>query len=465
MQRDFAYDIAEYLVKLDYDSIPVTAIEATKKDIYDSLSTALAGSSAPGVKELLELLTEWGGTPQAAAFVFGKKLPAQNAAMVNAAMIHGYDFDDTHDVAMMHCGCIEVSTALAVAEMLGNVTGKELLTAITAGLDIHCRLGIATTVIISESGWVYTPVMGVFAGVVTAAKLMKLNEDQIVNALGIAYAQAAGNYQAITDSAWTKKYQPGFAARAAVTACELAAKGASGSHNTFEGIFGLYHVYLHDRYDADVLRDRLGEYFTNEDLAFKPWPCGRPSQPPINIAIEAHDIFGLNAEKIDHVDVYMNEHLTIGGFTPAEARRHPKSIIDAQFSIPYGVACGLANGRYGLSDYSDEALARPEILAISEKVNGLVDPEIEAQYHAKICPIKIDVFTKDGSVYHHELKDTLGGKEKPMTDKDFEAKMADCVACAALKMPEDTGAKIKAMVYSLENSENAAELMQALIAH
>lgn len=461
---DFTYDVAKYVVNTNYSDIPAEVIEATKRDIYDSLSTAIAGSSAPGIAEILELCSDWGGTEQSSAFVFGRKFPAQSTAFVNAAMIHAYDYDDTHDVAMMHCGCITVSTALAVAEMLGGVSGEDFLTAVTIGLDIHCRLGIATKVGIITSGYVYTPLMGVFAGVCAAGKLMKLTEEQLINALGIAYSQSAGNYQAITDSAWTKKLQPGLAARGAILACELAQKGFIGSRNNFEGVFGFYHVYLQDNYDPEVLRKDLGTYFTGKDLSFKPWPCGRPSQPPINAAIEAYEKFHISADDIEDVEIQVNEHLVKSGCLPVETRNYPKTVVDAQFSIPYGVACGLVNGKYGLPDYSDESLKRADVLEVCSKVRGTVKTEYEEKYHAKVCPVDIIITTKNGQKYEHHMEYTLGCAEKPMTDKDFAEKMESCIAACITEMPEDTAQKLKNLVDNLEHVSNSNEMVQAMMA-
>ncbi len=141
---------------------------------------------------------------------------------------------------------------------MGGVSGRDFIAAVTAGLDIHCRLGLASTIGIVESGYVYTPLLGIFGGAAAAGRIMKLTSEEMLNAFGIVYAQCAGNYQAITDSAWTKRFQPGFASRAAVEAVQLAKKGIIGAKNIFEGKFSLYHVYLHDRYDPEVARKGLG---------------------------------------------------------------------------------------------------------------------------------------------------------------------------------------------------------------
>lgn len=463
-RQDAAIEFARYAYNLTYDKLPASTVEHTKKDIFDSLSTGIAGSSALGISEVMELAEGWCGKEEATSFVFGKKLLAQDAAMVNAAMIHGYDYDDTHEVAMMHCGCIAVSTALAAAEYMGGISGKEFITAVTIALDIQCRLGISSTIGIVESGYIYTPLLGIFAGTLGAGKIMGLSEEQLVNALGIAYSLSAGNYQVVTDSAWTKRLQPGFAAKNAIMACEMAKKGIVGPKNVFEGKYGLYNVYLHGRLDADKLCEGLGEVFTGDDLAFKPWPCGRPSQPPINAAIEVYEKYQPDPAQIEKIEIEMNEHLIVAGFLPAEERQHPKTIVNAQFSIPYGVACSLVNGRFGLADFTEEAIRRPEIQEISGKVNCVVNAEIEKEYHARTCPVIIHVYMKDGTVYDHRLDTTAGCNEKPMSEKAIMDKMDDCIATAALKMAENTAETIKNLVEHLEDVETINEIMKAMLA-
>lgn len=462
MSQDIAYKLAEYASSLRLENIPAPTLKATKTDIFDCLSTGIAGSSARGISEMLSLAEEWGGNPQATTFVFGKKFPAHVVAWLNTVMIHGYDFDDNHDVAMLHSGAVVVSSALAAAEMMGGVSGADLLAGITAGLDIHCRLGLATTIGIVESGWIYTELLGVFGATAAAGRVMGLAKEEMVNAFGIAYSHTGGSYQAILDSAWTKRIQPGFASKHAIIACEMAKKGVRGIQNTFEGKYGFYNVYLKGRYNPEPLRENLGVKFAHEDMGFKPWPCSRPNQPPINAALEARKKFNLDPNKIKHVELYINHHLYVAGCTPEEVRKHPTTIVEAQFSIPYNVACALINGKVGLSDYTEEGIRRPDVLAMAQKVDSIVDEDIEKNYPAKVCPILIKIETTDGQILEHYMQHTLGGPEKPMTTADFAAKMDDCITFSALPMPENTAARIRELVDNLENLTNSNEIVQAM---
>lgn len=460
--RDKAYDLAEYAATLRYEDIPESAIEATKRDIYDSLATGLVGSTALGVEELMEWAGEMEGKEEATVFVFGKKYPAHMAAMINTVMIHGFDYDDTHDTAMMHCGAIMLGTALAVAEAQGGVTGKELLTALTIGLDIHCRLGMAATVGIVESGWVYTPLMGIFGATATAGRLMGLDKDQMINAFGIAYAQASGNYQAIADSAWTKRLQPGFASNSAITACRLAKKGFIGAKNIFEGRFNLYHIYLNDRVEPERITEGLGKVFLHEDLAFKPCPCCGPNQPPISVCLEARELFDLDPDQIKHVEIRMNEHLYLCSCVPEEVRKHPTTIVEAQFSIPYCSAAALIYGKVGLFDFTEEGLQREDVQALAAKIDGVIDPEIEKNYRARVCPVDAIIELYDGTVYTHHLETRLGNPANPMTEKHFYDKMLDCIRFCAKEMPEGTADILQEMVNTMETMENSNEIVAAM---
>src|SRR5690606_24734587 len=128
----------------------------------------------------------------------------------------------THDAATLHGGVTAVTAALAAAELRGGVPGDELIVGVAAGLETICRLGMATTVGIVESGYMYTALFGYFGATVAAGRVLGLDESQLVNALGITYSQAAGNHQVTRDGALTKRMQPGFAAMSALISVQMA---------------------------------------------------------------------------------------------------------------------------------------------------------------------------------------------------------------------------------------------------
>ena len=105
-----------------------------------------------------------------------------------------------------------MGAVLAVCDSLGGVTGTELLLAVALGLDVSCRVALASTV---DRGW-HRTAMGVFGAAAAAGKLLRLTPEQMLAAFGIAYSHSAGNRQCILDGALTKRMQAGQAASAGV---------------------------------------------------------------------------------------------------------------------------------------------------------------------------------------------------------------------------------------------------------
>lgn len=459
MSRDIAFDLSEYAASLQLRDIPASAIAATKKDVLDTLATTIAGASAPGVGELLDLFGQWGGHGQATVLVHGKRVTAHDAAWVNATMAHATDFDDTHDVAMLHAGVTVIPAALAVAELTGGVGGDDLTAGITAGLDVVCRLGLASTIGIVESGYIFTQLLGTFGATIAAGRVIGLSPGQMVDALGIAYSQTSGNYQVIRDSALTKRMQPGFAAKAAVLAVQMARKGIRGTQNTFQGVDGFYRVYLRDRYKPEVITANLGSQFEHENLSFKPYPCMRPLHVPIDAALAARRKWQLAPAQIRRVEILFNEHTYSAGCTPVEIKKAPRTPIDGQFSIPYVVAAALAHGRVGLGDFTVAGVARQDVLELAGKVDGGIDEAIEKGWRARVCPVIIRIETTDGQHLEHRVD-----HPHVMDKADFAAKMDDCVAYSGRPLPQGMAAQVTSMVERLDSLADTRELVDAMVA-
>jgi 2-methylcitrate dehydratase PrpD len=209
---EFAREYAEIAAGLRGETLPPEVTEAVRTNLLDTLACATAGRSAPGVGEVAALAAEWGGAPQALIWGSDTRVPAHHAAWVNGMMAHARDYDDTHDVAVLHAGVSVVPAALAAAELNPAATGNDLLAGVAAGLELVCRLGLATKISIIESGFIYSSLFGYFGAAVAAARVAGLDAASTQNAIGIAYSQAAGTHQVTRDAALMKRMQPGLAA-------------------------------------------------------------------------------------------------------------------------------------------------------------------------------------------------------------------------------------------------------------
>ena len=140
---DLARVIAEHVRRIRFEEIPPSSLEGTKRLLLDTLGVAIAGSSAAGTREAVDLMVEWGGPPQSTLLCYGKKLPDINAAFANSVMIHARDFDDTHDGAVVHTDVTVLPAVMALTEKRGGGTGEDFLTALALGIDLNCRLGLS----------------------------------------------------------------------------------------------------------------------------------------------------------------------------------------------------------------------------------------------------------------------------------------------------------------------------------
>src|SRR3981081_3020330 len=127
--------LAAFVTNLEWDQVPEAVKADAVRRVVDAVGVGLAGSTSPYASMVLEVAGEYGGRVEATAWGSGRKLPAPLAAMVNAALVHGHDFDDMHSRAMVHISCVTVPAAIALAEQRG-ASGAECLLALVAGAEV-----------------------------------------------------------------------------------------------------------------------------------------------------------------------------------------------------------------------------------------------------------------------------------------------------------------------------------------
>lgn len=460
-QPEFAEEFADFSSTLSLDRLPRETLEAVETNLFDTLACAVAGISAAGVDDLIDIVSDWGGKPEAAIWCTARRVPAPLAAWVNGMMSHARDFDDTHDAAVLHAGVSVVPAALVAAEVAPGATGEDVLAGVAAGLELISRLGVSTKVGIIETGFMYTSLFGHFAATAAAARVWRLSAAETQNALGIAYSQAAGTHQVTRDAALTKRIQPGFAAKTAQISVAMARKGIRGAQRSFEGVDGLFRSYFHDRYDPERLRAGLGTRFDLTDLSYKPYPCCRFNHTAIEAALAIRSRMKPGA-KVRAIHAAVNRQAYEAVATPPEIRKHPRSIVQAQFSIPYTVAVALHKGAVGLTDFTDEALCDPGVLALSALVDVRIDPEIEREWSRNISPTVLVVET-DRASFEHRIDHPLGNNSRPMSPADFEAKLLGCAATSALVWPEDLPRRLRGAIGALRSGGTGRDLVACMM--
>ncbi len=449
MTQDPAFALADHVARVSWADLPASAIDATVRDIIDTFGCILGGSGAPGIDDIFALLAEWGGKPEARVPLLGHRLPAPAAAMMIAAMGHALDFDDTHDTAgSIHPGVSVLSAALAVADLTGSVSGRDLVLAITLGLDVSCRIALASTV---DRGWHRTAAIGVFGATATVGKLLGLDGTQMRHALGIAYSQAAGNRQCILDGTLTKRLQAGQAASAGVFSALLARRDFTGAHNIFNGRFGFLELYQPNGADPSRLTHELGTAFRGEGLSFKPYPCGRPLHAAIDAALAARQALGVSgAQDIAAVTVSSDPANDAAEYAGGPHKRRPTQVVEAQFAQPFLVANALVLGRVGIADVATHN--HPDVLALSDRIEG-------RPVEAPKGTWSITLHHCDGREVTIGATDPIGSPTRPLSAAQCEAKFLDNAANARSPLDKDAVRRTLQALAALPDLPDARALL------
>ena len=458
---EFAAEYAAFAAALRGETLPSPVAEAVRVNLLDTLACATAGRTAPGVADVAALVTEWGGASQALVWGSHTRVPAHHAAWINGMMAHARDYDDTHDAAVLHAGVSVVPAALAAAELNPRATGADLLAGVAAGLELVCRLGLATTIGIIDSGFIYSSLFGYFGAAVAAARVAGLDTAGIQNAMGIAYSQAAGTHQVTRDAALMKRMQPGLAAKAGVTAVQLAQRGISGAQNVFDGIDGLFRIYLRNSYDPARLRADLGQRWEFTNLSYKPYPCCRLNHTAIDAALAIANQPGFDPGAITRVIAGVSHQSYQAVCTPSEIRKHPTTVVQAQFSIPFTVAAALIDREIGLRHFTAEGLHRPDILTLAARVECGVDDAIERDFSRGVSPTALVV--QAGNVSFQQRTDVPSGHPQvPMTAQARRAKLLDCLRVGGPVWPDDTADRLTRLVAAAGELPEARSLALAM---
>jgi 2-methylcitrate dehydratase PrpD len=445
--------LVRYVAETNFDSLPREVVDETKKFILDTIGVGLAGVREPGCREVVDLVKTWSSNPAGSTIIFYKdKVSPPEAAFANSVLMHALDFDDTHDSSAMHTHVSSLPAALALAEVRQGTSGKDLITAVTLGVDITCRIASAITTPLS---WIRTATCGSFGAAAAAAKILQLDERAILATLGVVYSQTAGNAQCLVDGGLVKRMQPGFSARSAVLSAALASRGVTGATHIFEGEYGFYNLYERGKVITDRATENLGNQFGVMDLSIKPYPCCRMTHAAIDAALELSSSHVIDPDGIKEVGVSVSKMVSDMVGAPFTMRDNPQ--VDAQFSIPYTVAVALSNGRVLLSDFTPETIkgAAP-ILELARKVTVSLDPALPDK---DLSSLQMSITMLDGQTLTHKLHALKGSPLKPLSFDECAAKFKTCFEYSGKSALVEKGDRIVDFIYNLEKKRDASEIL------
>ncbi len=457
MEIPLTRHLASFCHGLRYETLPPEVVERTKYFFLDYLGVAVRGSLSDSSQPLYRMAAGLSGTGASTVLGHKEKAGVPYAALLNGTAAHSLELDDTHQGGSIHLGVSVFSAALAVAEQRG-ASGKDFIAAAVAGFEVAARLAMALRPKEHYSrGFHPTATCGAFGAAVSAARLLGLKEDQLISALGIAGSQAAGSMEFLTDGAWTKRLHPGWAAFSGIHAALLAQEGFIGPATIVEGGNGFLNSYS-SRPDPGHITDGLGTDFQILQTAVKPHACCRYTQAPIDAVLALIKEHNLHPQDVEQATIGMLETGIPVICEPAERKYHPVNVVDAQFSLPFGIAVALVRRRAGLEEFTSAMLRDPVVLELMPRVGYARDPELEKNYPREWPAWARLTLREDRQVYA-QVRFPKGDPENPLSWDELAEKYW---ALAGAVWEGEKLNLVQGRVQDLENENNLRDFTTLL---
>ncbi len=410
-------------------TLPSGDVPAAVKSRALALATDLAGSiiragnEAESTPSMLAMIERLGlaGPGECTVFGLSRRYGPATAALLNGALGHSLDFDDTHSDSSLHPSAPVVPAALAAAEMV-DAGGQDLLAAIVVGIEVCCRLGMALDPTAHYArGFHPSATAGTFGAAAAAGRLLGLDARQMEAAFGVAASQASGSLQFLENGAWNKRYQVGEAAMKGLIAATLAAEDFVGATDALDGKHGFLKGYSDGARPQLAVAD-LGSVWETMRVGVKPYPACRYTHAAVDglLALQKEQDWTPNDITAIAVGLHRNGIALVGA--PLEAKRKARSIVDGQFSMPFAAAVALLRGRFGWDDY--DLLGTSEADAIAGRVDVHRDESLEDLRHPFGATLTV---TARGETFQRRIADPSG---EPETFPDAQACAAKFEALA-----------------------------------
>jgi 2-methylcitrate dehydratase PrpD len=413
--------IAKWIVNTTYEDIPPDAIRVANESCFDVIGVILAGSAQPVGDIIKKYVADQGAAPQATVLSSGSQSSVANAALANGTMGHALDFDDFGGFG--HPTVAIFPALLAIGEHSG-ATGRDLLEAYVVGCEVGLALQHATKYKQMDKGFHSTAVIGRLACTAACAKLMKLDHDQTVMALGMAGSMASGLIHNF--GTMTKPLHAGLTCRDGVTAAQLAQRGLTAGDQIIEHPFGFATTVLGEGiYDLDDMAENLGKPYRVQDaLMIKKYPCCGGNHAMLD------SLFSLMRDNnFTHEDVASAE-VDQSYYSVVMLYQDPDDELKGKFSAKFNVAAALVDGEIAVDTFTQEKIADPTINETMSKVRTRVMAKSEEMLTRSEDGHKVKITLKDGRVFEHVTAraDILGSQKNPWGFDSIKSKFQENVA-------------------------------------
>jgi len=399
---------AGFVAKLKHEDLPPEVADRAKGVTLQALSSALIARDMPASRQALALMQEEeaGGGGAATVLCHGTRLTKAGAAFVNAEMIFAGGKWDTFRM-LTHPGIAILPAALVAAELTG-ASGKEFVTAVAAGYEVMERMAAEFIPTVMSRGFHAGPVFGIFGAAVAAAKLQRLDADQIHSAIAQCVNLAAGNLEGARSGG--RSLREGGAVRNALLAVALAKHGTPGGETVLEGEAGFYHAYAGNsrgelrysftglnRTDPAKITEGLGRDWIFLETLYRIYSTAGYNIAHVDVTAQLCEEHDLRYDDVDHIEALVNwlETEYPSPAFPSRGIDNPPQVGSTQYFTAWGAARRgyplLRGDRPGPGETDP-----PEVLDLMHRVTLI--PTVRRTLFGP----RITVFTKDGHSFTKE---------------------------------------------------------------
>lgn len=396
----FTADIAAETSEIDFDRLPPEVVERTRHMLLDWTAVSVAGSQTPSARAAQTIAQQ--ENPDGRCTILGTDLRAgaQSAALANAIAAHALDYDDGNRWAGTHPSAPVISAVAALADDL-EATGEQLIEAIVAGVQALCVIGFASGPEHYARGFHTTGTIGTFGASAGCARLLGLDRNQTAHALSLAATQAAG-LKAMFGT-MGKHLNAGHAAASGLRAARLVEAGFDAPLNAIEAPQGFASTQSPS---LDPGRRKPDARYGVEQVIFKRYACCADTHSAIEgiRAIAARR--PLSAPEVAGVDLAVAD-----GLLDVCDITAPSTGTEGKFSVRYATALAIAGHAAGPGDFTDAAVRRPDLVALTGRIR------VHADHHGHAAdPITVTVHFADGTTDQATVNPLI-----PVSDTDLTA--------------------------------------------
>ena len=443
--------LAKHAAQVRFKHLPPEVLNAAKIFLLDTLGVGIAGGSTPEMAPLLAAVGGWGTGQDVTLWGRRHKVAPMQAVLLNAYQVHCQEFDCLHEGAVLHAMATLLPVLLAEAQVRGPVSGRALITALAAGVDVACTIGMA-----SKLGLRFfrPATSGGFGAVAGLANLRGFDAATTLAAFGHQLAQVSGTMQAHTEGSVVLPLQIGVNARAAMQSCDLAQAGFPSLQEPLTGRFG-YLTMFETQWDLASAMAQLGQRWRLAELSHKPYPSGRATHGGIESLSILREQSGFAVAEVAQIVVRgpsLLNHLV---------NRPPLSIPTpnyARLCMPFVLAKVLQHGALDPMHFRGEALLDPETYALSLKVSMEKD---ENPNPNALVPQHMTITLHNGQTLEHTLNAMLASPARPL---GREAQLSKFMRCWSLSAePMGSPDALISLIDHLEDCADVGQLIAELV--